>query len=63
MVGEKNKSALRKSGKSTPSKANKPEDEANMITDTRKGETPKTVEKEGEHIVNLEVMSKTPLKE
>jgi hypothetical protein len=62
-VGEKNKLALRKSGKSTPSKASKPEDEANMITDIQKGETPKTVEKEGEHIVNLEAMSKTPLKE
>jgi hypothetical protein len=62
-VGEKNKLALRKSGKSTLSKASKPEDEANMITDIRKGETPKIVVKEGEHIVNLEVMSKTPLKE
>jgi hypothetical protein len=37
-IGEKNKLALRKSGKSTPSKASKPEDEANMITDIRKGE-------------------------
>jgi hypothetical protein len=62
-VEEKNKLALRKLGKSTPSKASKLEDEANMITDIRKGETPKTVEKEGEHIVNLEAMSKTPLKE
>jgi hypothetical protein len=62
-VGEKNKFALRKSGKSMPSKASKPEDEANMITDIRKGGTPKTVENEREHTVYLEAMSKTPLKE
>jgi hypothetical protein len=46
-----------------PSKASKPEDEANITTNTRKGEIPQTVEKEGEHEVNLEAMSKTPLKE
>jgi hypothetical protein len=39
------------------------EDETSTNTNKKKGEKPQAAEKEGEYEVNLEAMSKTPLKE
>jgi hypothetical protein len=61
--GGAKKSALKKSSKSLPINVSIQEDETSTNTDNKKGEKPQTAEKEGEYKVNLEAMSKTPLKE
>jgi hypothetical protein len=61
--GGAKKSALKKSSKSLPIKVSMQEDETSTNTDKKKGEKPQAAEKEGKYEVNLEAMSKTPLKE